>query len=131
MWNKKGMLSGITGENWVEYFALLLIIVGFFLALSTGSAVISYFVMIFSGIIVARSACTFGQRFKTPLVIIVAGFLGGYLLGIQYGNRLVAFVLFILGYIFSIYVHKKEGKDKRTKLKKNKKASPDPRIREK
>ncbi len=40
-----------------------------------------------------------------PYVLIIIGFLIGYLIGSRYGNWLVIAVLFVLGSILSYYLH--------------------------
>ena|SRR3989338_4011015 len=119
MLNKKAMFVGLTTENWVEYLALLLLFAGFILALATGSAVVSYAVILLCGIVAARCSCTFGKNFKAPLAIIMVGFLAGYLLGVQYGSKKITLIMFIIGYIISYSYHTREeakkGKERHKK----------------
>lgn len=107
MWGKRGLFAGITAENWVEYVTLILLVVGFFLALSTGSAVVSYAVIFFCGIVAARMSYTIRGELGFPLFIIIIGFLIGYVFGSHYGNRKVTILFFIIGYIIGYYIHSK------------------------
>jgi len=118
MWNKRAMFTGITGDNWAEYVALILLVVGFFLALSTGSAVVSYAVIFFCGIFAARLSYTIRSQLGFPYFIILIGFLIGYIFGSQYGNKKIIISFFMIGYIVGYYIHSKgyiktDGKKKK------------------
>jgi len=91
--------------SWVEYAFLALLVLGFILAASSGSAVISYITIVLIGILAARSMYKRRKGFKFPAFVILIGFLIGYILGSFYGNRKLILVLFVLGYMVSYYIH--------------------------
>src|SRR3989338_140850 len=91
--------------SWVEYAFLALLVLGFILAASSGSAVISYITIVLIGILAARSMYKRRKGFKFPAFVILIGFLIGYILGSFYGNRKLILVLFVIGYMVSYYIH--------------------------
>jgi len=91
--------------SWVEYAFLVLLVLGFILAASAGSAVITYITIILIGILAARSIFKRKKGFKFPAFVILIGFLIGYIIGSFYGSRKLILVLFVAGYIFSYYIH--------------------------
>ena len=95
-------------DYWVELLALALLIVGFVVSLSSGSAVISYAVIFLSGMILGRLWYKFRNTLKIAWVIVILGFLAGFMLGSRYGNRTVITVFFISGFLISYIIHEKE-----------------------
>jgi len=97
--------------NWIEYLFLALLIVGFVLALTSGSAVISYVVIFFIGVFVGRVWYYNQGGFRFPTFIVVVGFLIGYLFGAwitRYGNGWIILILFVLGLYGSYYAHERK-----------------------
>ena len=104
--NKKGFELM---ENWVEVVSAVILVMGFILAIFSGSAVVSYFVILFAGFMFGR----WWYRYKTkevrlPIIIICAGFLIGFLLGSFYGDKRILIILFIVGIIGSYHLHDKK-----------------------
>lgn len=95
-------------ENWVEVVAAILLVIGFILAISSRSAVISYFVIFCSGTMLGRWWVRYKkQGVRLPIIIISIGFLIGFLLGSFYGDRRVMIILFIIGIVGTYYLHTK------------------------
>lgn len=97
--------------NWMEYLFLVLLIIGFFLSLSAGSAVITYTVIIFIGILAGRAIYENRKGLNFPVVIIIIGFILGYIFGAwitRYGNAKVIVLLFIISYAISYYAHQRK-----------------------
>ena len=92
-------------DTWLEYAFLALLIIGFILAASSGSAVISYVIIGFVGFLSSSSLYHRKKGFKFPTIVILLGFLIGYILGSFYGNRKIIIVLFALGYLLGYYCH--------------------------
>ena len=100
--------SGTFFNNWVEIIAGICLVIGFILAIFSRSAVVSYFVILFSGFMFGR----WWFRYKTkevrlPILIISVGFLIGFLIGSFYGDKRIMIVLFLIGIIGSYYLHDK------------------------
>jgi len=102
---KKGVLDMMS--MWVEYVALVILFIGFFISMSAGSAFLSYLIIFFSGLLTGR--ILFQKRKALPFkyYILMLVFLIGYILGTydSYGSRKVIVIVFILSNILSYYIH--------------------------
>jgi len=105
---KKGVLDLVS--MWVEYVALVVLFIGFFISMSSGSAFLSYIIIFLSGLLTGR--ILFQQRKALPFkyYILMFVFLIGYILGtyVSFGSRKVIVIVFILSNILSYYIHDKE-----------------------
>lgn len=95
-------------DNWAEFFAFVILIIGFFIAISAGSAVILYIISVLFGAIFGRWWYKFKKKLKVPAAIITIGALIGLTLGSFYGSRDIVIILFILGFVGSYYLHDKK-----------------------
>lgn len=95
-------------DNWAEFFAFVLLVIGFIIASSAGSAVILYIVSLLFGGAFGRWWYRFKKKLKVPIVVIIIGALVGLTLGSFYGDRRVVVVLFIVGFAISYYLHDKK-----------------------
>ena len=95
-------------DNWAEFFALVLLIIGFIIAVSAGSAVVLYIISMLFGAAFGRWWYRFRKKLKVPAAIITIGALIGLTLGSFYGSREVVIILFILGFIASYYLHEQK-----------------------
>lgn len=68
-------------EDWAEIIGFFLLIIGFFIATFAGSAVISYIVIILCGLMGGRVWYRIKSSYKTPWIVILFGFLVGFVLG--------------------------------------------------
>ena len=96
-------------KAWAEVFFIILLLIGFFIALSIESPALNYIVISCAGLMVGRTI--FMRKGKQPLFrffFIIIGFLFGYTLGSVIVNRKIVALLFIIGGIISYYLHKKE-----------------------
>jgi len=88
-------------KNWMEFFFLVLMVIGILIALSARSAVISYAIIFLAGMFAGRLIYERKNRIQLPYFMIIAGFVIGYLIGVYYGSRRVIIVLFVIGAITS------------------------------
>ena len=95
-------------KDWMEFFFLLLIVLGIIVALSAPSAVISYIIIFLCGMIAGRLLYNRHRYTQFPYVIIVTGFIIGYMIGVYYGSRVIVVVLFVLGSILSYKLYDKK-----------------------
>ncbi len=95
-------------ENWVEILAFILLVLGFFMATSLSSAVVSYFIILLCGATSGRVLFKLKKTLKFPWMLITVGFLIGFVFGSFYGNRIVIAVLYVIGIIGSYYAHEKK-----------------------
>lgn len=104
---KKGVLDMI--NMWVEYVALVVLFIGFFISMSSGSAFLSYIIIFLSGLLTGRILFQNRKALPFKYYILMLVFLVGYILGtyVSFGSRKVIVVVFILSNILSYYIHDK------------------------
>jgi hypothetical protein len=95
-------------DNWAEFFALVILVVGFVIAVSAGSAVILYIVSLLFGAGFGRWWYRFKKKLKVPAAVISIGALIGLTLGSFYGDRRVVIILFAVGFAASYYLHEQK-----------------------
>ncbi|MBN2112414.1 hypothetical protein JW707_04940 [Candidatus Woesearchaeota archaeon] len=95
-------------DNWAEFFALVLLIVGFIVGISAGSAVILYIISVLFGAAFGRWWFRFKKKLKIPASIITIGALIGLTLGSFYGDRKIVILLFVAGFAASYYLHERK-----------------------
>src|SRR3989338_4140407 len=100
--------ENILFEHWPETLAAALLLVGFFIALVVRSAGMHYIVILIAGLLCGRILYD-KHRVQPifPFVLIVTGFLLGYMLGAIAANKLVVMILFLIGLTISYQAHKK------------------------
>lgn len=95
-------------EAWAETGAVVLLLIGFLVALLLREAILVYIVILLAGLLAGR--VVYLRRFKEPLfpfILMILGFLLGYLLGSLEASRILTVLLFVLGLGVSYYLHKK------------------------
>ena len=104
---KKGVLDMVS--MWVEYVALVVLFIGFFISMSSGSAFLSYLVIFLSGLLTGRIVFQNRKALPFKYYILMLVFLVGYIIGtyVSFGSRKVIVVVFILSNILSYYIHDK------------------------
>jgi len=105
MLGKKGKID--IAENWVEYLFFILLVFGFFLSIGSGSAVVSYFIIFFCGMMGGRLLFRLKKDLKIPWIIILVGFLIGFVMGSFYGDKKIIILSYIIGIVMSYYLHDK------------------------
>jgi len=95
-------------DNWAELFALVLLVIGFFISVSAGSAVVLYILSILFGSAFGRWWYKFRNKLKVPAALVTIGALIGLTLGSVYGSRDIVVILFILGFVGSYYLHERK-----------------------
>ncbi len=96
-------------EQWVEVIALFFTVVGFILAIVLQTALFSYLSLLIAGFLAGR--LYYVKRYKEPIfpfVLLMVGFLVGFLLGGFWVNRVWAMVIFTACWLLSYYLHLKE-----------------------
>ena len=96
-------------ESWAETIFVVLILVGFFIALLLNSALLSYIVITLSGLLAGR----FFYKRRTaqpifPFILVIVGFLFGFMIGgsLQ-ANPIIIAVLFTVTAVASYILHQK------------------------
>src|SRR3989344_1064157 len=96
-------------EQWAETFALLLVVTGFILSILLRNALLSYVSVLVSGFIAGR--IYYIKKYKEPIlpfVLMIVGFLLGYLIGSFWTSRILTLVFFMGAFVLSYYLHVKE-----------------------
>ena len=93
----KGVLMFNIYKNYWEFLFLALVVIGIVVALLSPSAVISYIIILISGIFAGRLIYSRKNKIRFPYFMIIAGFAIGYLIGVYYGNKIIAALLFAIG----------------------------------
>ncbi len=76
-------------------------LIGVFIALLAPSAAISYIISFISGMFAGRLMYERKNKIKLPYLVIVLGFVIGYLIGVYYGSRKLVIILFVIGAVLS------------------------------
>lgn len=105
--NKKGAVLDFY-FHWPEIVSLFLLVVGFIVSVSSGSAIMSYLVVFFCGLFFGRMWYVVQKTIKMPWFVIIFCFLVGYLLGNFYGNFKIIIISFVLGCVISFYLHQRK-----------------------
>lgn len=92
----------------MEFFFFVLMIIGVLVALSAPSAIISYAIIFVSGIFAGRLIYERKNKIQLPYLMIIAGFVIGYLVGVYYGSRRIAIALFVAGAILGYKLYDKK-----------------------
>ncbi len=95
-------------KNWMEFWFLVLMIIGGFIALLAPSAVISYVIAFMTGLAAGRLIYERKEKIKFPYLMVIAGFAIGYLIGVYYGNRKLVIFLFVIGAIIAYKLYSKK-----------------------
>jgi uncharacterized membrane protein len=98
--------------NWAEYFTVLLMVIGFLVAVTIDNMLLNYIVVFIAGLMAGR--LLYGRRKTTKFThyLIVVGFLVGYLIGSYAYNKKLIAAVFILSAVLSYYLHHKGYFDK-------------------
>ncbi len=96
-------------EEWVQVSATFFLVIGFIIAILSHYALFSYLAIIISGFIAGR--LYYLQRFRNPIlpsILIITGFVLGYLLGTIWASRVWTLIAFFLAFGISYQLHLKK-----------------------
>lgn len=83
-------------------------VIGLLIALASPSAAISYVIALISGIFAGRLIYEKKESIRFPYLMIMGGFIVGYLVGIYYGSRKIVVALFVIGAIAGYLLYEKK-----------------------
>lgn len=95
-------------QNWPELLALIFALLGFLISVIITKPGLSYFAVFVSGLLSGR--LYYIQRYQQPIlpsVLIILGFLVGYVAGSFWVSRFWTIVFFLSGFSLSYYMHVK------------------------
>ena len=93
-------------EQWVELFTVCFLVLGFMISILLQQALLGYISIAVAGLIAGRVYYT--KRFAEPIIpfiLMIVGFLLGYLIGAYWVSRLLTAGLFIGAFLLSYYMH--------------------------
>lgn len=90
--------------TWVEIVSFILLIIGFIIAFSAQSAVITYVVSFLSGTFFGKIWYGLKKKEKFAYFLMILFFLIGFILGSFYGDKKVTILVFILGASIGYYL---------------------------
>ena|SRR3989338_3558252 len=96
-------------EQWAEALSLFFLFIGFIVAVLLQSAFLSYLSVLLAGFMAGR--ILYSKRHHQPIlpfVLMIVGFLVGYLVGNFWASRFWTLVFFCFGYVVSYYLHEKK-----------------------
>jgi uncharacterized membrane protein len=93
--------------NWAEYFTAILMIIGFFVAVTIDSIWLNFAVVFIAGLMAGRLFYARKKTTKFTHYLIVVGFLVGYLIGSYAYSKTAIAIIFIASSTFSYYMHSK------------------------
>ncbi len=94
-------------QSWPEIYAVILIVVGFLIAISIRSSILNYIVILLAGGMSGRLIFESKKKGMFPYFLIIIGFLLGFMLGSIYISKRLIVFFFVLGIMLSYYIHKK------------------------
>lgn len=95
-------------DQWAELTALFFVVMGFMLSALLRTPAISYLAVLLSGFL--AGGIYFNERYKQPIfpfILIILGFLVGYVTGSFWTNRFWTIIFFVIGAFISYYLHRK------------------------
>ena len=94
-------------EHWAEALAVIILMLGFFFAIVIESPFIHYVIILLAGLLGGRVVYE-RHRYQPifPFILMLIGFLLGFMLGAISANKKVIMFLFLVGFFFSLWLHK-------------------------
>lgn len=96
-------------EQWVEYIALILAFVGFFIAIMIRTPAFSYISIALLGLLLGR--IFYIKHFSEPIfpfVIMISAFFIGYFAGSFFASRVIVLLIFVATSIISYFLHREK-----------------------
>ncbi len=94
--------------DWPEAISLLLLIIGFFMAIFSGNNAILYIVCFLMGLIFGRIWYKFRLSHCIPVFLAIMGFFLGFILGGIFANLRVIALVLLAGLLIGYWLHEKK-----------------------
>ena len=94
--------------DWPETFALTFLIVGFFMAIFSGSTTVLYIVCFLMGLVFGKVWYRFRMSNCIPLFMAIMTFFLGFILGGFFANLRVIALLMLAGILIGYWIHEKK-----------------------
>mgnify|MGYP001598502016 CR=1 FL=1 len=95
-------------DQWPELLALFFVVLGFLISVFLRTPAFSYISVLLSGFLAGR--IYYLQHYKEPIlpsVLVILGFLAGYVAGSFWVSRVWTIAFFAVGFAVSYYLHLK------------------------
>ena len=83
-------------------------VLGMAIAVLVPSAVIAYAIIFLYGLFAGRLIYERTHRFMFPYLVIISGFVIGFMIGMYHGSSIVAIILFLCATVLSYKLHKEK-----------------------
>jgi hypothetical protein len=93
-------------SDWAETFFLFLLLLGLVIGVLSPSAAVTYLIAFFAGAVAGRIIWFRKNKIMAPYVLIVIGFVLGFIITSFRGERGITFLLFLLGAVITYYLFK-------------------------
>jgi hypothetical protein len=94
-------------EHWAEVLAAIVLLLGFLIALVLRSTLIHYLVILVAGLLAGRIIyAKYKKQPIFPFILIIIGFLLGFMLGAITANKIAIIIVFAVGASISYWIHK-------------------------
>lgn len=105
-WYRKAQAMNLL-DRWVDYCALLCLLVGLFISIIAGSKVLSVLIVLLSGMVVGRSIYMRKHKLQLRFWYILTGFIIGLVVGSRFLTYKGVLVSFAIGAFLGHYIRKK------------------------
>ena len=95
-------------SDWAELFFIILLLVGIVMGVMSPNYFITYAVSFVAGMIAGRLIYDRKDKGKAPYLLIIIGFILGFVVGTFHGNRTITFLLFLFGAALTYYLFDKK-----------------------
>jgi uncharacterized membrane protein len=93
--------------NWVEISFIFLLLFGFFLSAMINNIYLSYGIALLAGLVAGKVIYHKKKDYLFPHVLLITGFILGYLIGNKVGSAIAIIIIFSIGNLISYYLHEK------------------------
>ena len=102
------MASSDLYKNWMEIFFVIVMLLGIIIAIVVPSNFISYLTITSAGVAAGKVIYDRKNKVRFPYILIIIGFILGYLIGAYDASRQLILILFVLSALVSYHILEKE-----------------------
>lgn len=102
------MSHGEIYKNWMEVFFVIVMLIGIMIAIVVPSNFVSYMTITASGVAAGKIIYDRKNKVRFPYILIIIGFIVGYMVGAYNASRQLILLLFVLSALVSYHVLEKE-----------------------
>ena len=94
-------------RNWMEVFFVIVMLIGIIISVIIPSNFISYLTITLSGVAAGKIIFDRKNKVRFPYILIISGFIIGYVIGAYNASRQLILILFVLGALINYHLHEK------------------------